>query len=276
MKAPDWSAIRSGACDTCQGAGVYYDPVIVAGQHGEIKLCHCVDCQCNGEKPYQCWTAEAGYSWCSCRPFRLRLKETERYLKESEIPKMYQWKFFGDFHDCDPEGQPVPYARHALKAVRELLDGSAKQPGLLLSGTVGSGKTHLACIALQEMIVRQCKAARFLSISRTYFARLRDTFSEESESYGQTWQVLDQLCNMPFLLIDDFGTQRGTEWENEMIYELIDARYTEERPTIVTTNISVEDFKRRDNDRVCSRILHMCRPIAMTGSDYRKADTVAA
>ena len=92
---------------------------------------------------------------------------------------------------------------------------------------------------------------------------------------------------MPFLVIDDFGVQRNTEWEMEMLYNLIDSRYTREKPTFITSNISIEEFKlgtsvksddkSRDDDktvnvsrdRICSRIKELCKIISFDLPDYR-------
>jgi DNA replication protein DnaC len=70
-------------------------------------------------------------------------------------------------------------------------------------------------------------------------------------------------------VLDDFGVQRGTEWETEMLYDLIDARYGEGNFTIVTTNQSRSELE-DSGGRVFSRLVEMCFLVDMQGQDYRK------
>ena len=142
--------------------------------------------------------------------------------------------------------------------------------GYLLHGPPGTGKTLLGCIILNELVLRWCRPGRFLNLSRKYFERLKDTYSESSTSYGQTWSIMEELCNMPFLLLDDFGISRGTEWEMEMLYNLVDARYGDERFTVVTTNKPIQDIKDLSQGRIFSRLVEMCHLVEMDGIDFRQ------
>ena len=73
---------------------------------------------------------------------------------------------------------------------------------------------------------------------------------------------------MPYLVLDDFGIQRGTEW-NRMLYDLVDARYGDQRFTVVTTNQPLDELKALAKGRIYSRLVEMCQPIPMDGPDYR-------
>ena len=74
---------------------------------------------------------------------------------------------------------------------------------------------------------------------------------------------------MPYLIIDDFGVQRGTDWEMEMLYDLVDARYADERLTVVTTNKPVSEIQQLSDGRIYSRLVEMCYMVDMDGDDYR-------
>ena len=140
--------------------------------------------------------------------------------------------------------------------------------GYLLHGPPGTGKSLLACILLNEILLRRARSGRFINLSR-YFQELRATYSQENERYGQASQIMKELNNVPFLVIDDFGVERGTDWEKEMLYDLIDARYGEERFTIVTTNQSLKEMEDFSGGRILSRLVEMCFVVAMEGQDYR-------
>ena len=259
-------------CGRCGGAGIYYDSQIEAGRYGSLILCSCLDevCRCGGRTPYQYWDENFRSQWCPCRPVRKKVGEISRLFKQAEIPERFRWKFQEDFKTVAPDGAPVQFAQNVQSYVSTLVD-SEEEPrrGFLLYGPPGTGKTMLVCIMLNELILHRYKPGRFLNLSRTYFQKLRDTFSETSHEYGQTWKILDELCKLPYLMLDDFGVQRDTPWEQEMLYDLVDSRYGEERFTIVTTNQGLDQIQQLNNGRIYSRLVEMCHFVEMEGVDYR-------
>lgn len=261
------------ACGRCEGVGIFYDPHVEVGRYGQLRLCSCIEefCRCGGRSPFQYWDDDSRRHWCPCRLFRRRLTETRRLFKQAEIPERYKWKFQGDFHRVAEDGTLISLADKVAVEVGNLLEGG-REPhrGFLLFGPPGTGKTLLGCIMLNELVLRWGKPGRFLNLSRKYFQKLKDTYSESSDNYGQTWQIMEELANMPFLMLDDFGIQRGTEWETEMLYNLVDARYGDERFTIVTTNKPLEEIKEISQGRVYSRLVEMCRQVEMDGVDFRQ------
>lgn len=261
------------ACGRCGGVGIFYDPHVEAGRYGQLRLCACIEeqCRCRKVPPYQYWDENSRRHWCSCQPFRRRLAETNRLFKQAEIPEKYKWKFQDDFHRVAEDGTLIPLADKVLVELASLVE-SRGQPrrGYLFHGPPGTGKTLLGCIMLNELILRWCKPGRFLNLSRKYFEKLKDTYSASSDNYGQTWPIMEELCNMPFLLLDDFGISRGTEWEMEMLYNLVDARYGDERFTVVTTNKPIQDIKEISQGRIFSRLVEMCQLVEMDGIDFRR------
>ena len=260
-------------CRRCGGVGLFYDSHVEVGRYGRLRICSCVEelCRCDKRPPYQYWDQESRRRWCACRPYRSRLTETNRLFRQAEIPERYKWKFLDDFHRVAEDGTPIPLADRVLAEVSRLVEsGEEPRRGFLLHGRPGTGKTLLGCIMLNELMLRWCKPGRFLNLSRKYFERLRDTYSEDSEHYGRTWQIMEELYRIPFLMLDDFGIQRGTDWEMDMLYNLVDARYGEERFTIVTTNKPLGEIEELAQGRIYSRLREMCRPVEMEGIDYRQ------
>ena len=77
-------------------------------------------------------------------------------------------------------------------------------------------------------------------------------------------------CNE--LTIDDLGKERGTEWVCEQIYAILNARYLAEKPTIITTENSIEDLKNNYSENgkaILSRLKENFISVAMIGQDYR-------
>jgi DNA replication protein DnaC len=105
----------------------------------------------------------------------------------------------------------------------------------------GLGKTHLGVAILQEIAhpdisVEICAVPKFL-------AQIRARFSPGS--HGDPNEILKRCQNADVLLIDDLGAERETEWAIETLYLLIDHRWNDEKPTIVTSNLSATDFLAR-------------------------------
>ena len=87
----------------------------------------------------------------------------------------------------------------------------------------------LASILLNELMFHRRRPTRFVNLPRQLYPRLRDTYSEDSKRYGQSLAIVEVLEHVPYLVLDDLGVERGTEWEEEVLYGLIDARYAEEQ-----------------------------------------------
>jgi len=260
-------------CPTCHNRGIIYKPQIVAGRHGSLELCRCIQgqCRCRGRAPFFYWDDNSHSRECPCRSYRIRLRFIQQAFRTAEIPDKFRFQFRQDFLDRAPDGTPIARARKVRSYIEQL--ANSKEPphrGLFLHGPPGTGKTLLGCILLNELMLHRGRPGRFVSLTRGYFQRLRDTFSEDSEQHGQAYQILEELVQVPYVVLDDLGIQRGTEWEEEVLYDLVDGRYSEERFTIVTTNQPLEEIQRISRGRIYSRLVEMCHLIEMEGPDWRK------
>ena len=261
-------------CRRCEDRGFYYDKKIFAHQVGELRLCTCIEetCKCAGTPPYQYFDEEGDFHWCPCRKHRLDMRKTERLLAQANVPKKYQWRFLDDFREKGPDNRVIKDAKRLKGYISSLLDCyKSGQPGrgYVFWGNPGNGKTMLACIALNELMLWNGKQGQYIDLSFQYFQRLRSTYSEESEIYGRASQIIEELTSVSFLVIDDFGVQRNTEWEKEMLYNLIDSRYSEEKVTFITTNKNISDIRELLDGRIYSRLVEMCHVVHVTAPDYR-------
>jgi DNA replication protein DnaC len=71
-------------------------------------------------------------------------------------------------------------------------------------------------------------------------------------------------------VLDDLGAHKGTEWTAEQTFRLINHRYEQHLATVVTSNLSAPELRARVGDRVTSRLVEMCRHVALKGSDRRR------
>ena len=141
-----------------------------------------------------------------------------------------------------------------------------KSQGLLLYGTVGSGKTYgAACIANYLLDLG-------VPVIMTSFVKIVDSMRGWSNP-DET--MVDRLNRAKLLIIDDLGAERDTEFALERVYDIIDSRYRSRLPLILTTNLNVTDML-NENDirysRIYDRIFEMCVPIPFSGIEWRKEE----
>lgn len=136
--------------------------------------------------------------------------------------------------------------------------------GLLLYGSVGTGKTFIsACIA--NALIDQGYPCLV-----TNFARLVNTIQG---LYEGKQDYIDGLDRFSLLVIDDLASERDTEYMGEIVQNIIDARYRAGLPLIITTNLTSEELKHpaeMRKQRIYSRLFEMCIPIEVKGKDRRK------
>ena len=185
-------------------------------------------------------------TWCPCYSVRMQIIQIDKYIRKSGIPAPFRFKFLQDFKEQYDNGQPNREAMLLKSYFSTLVDNiygnRASIKGFYLWGAPGRGKTYFAYVLLNELIFRFVKPGKFISLSKS-FQELRHTFDESSDTHGQAMPMIEVLSNVPYLVIDDFGVQRNTEWEMEILYNLIDARYANRRLTFVTTNQKADELK---------------------------------
>ncbi len=256
-------------CKSCGGAGILYDRDISSDTHGELLLCDCITkaCSCGGVAPFQVFAQDGGHDWCACRGARTKLSAAKKAFRDAQIPKRYKWKFIEDFERVSPAADRL---LGMISAIRDLHADGKMTKGFYLWGPAGGGKTLLACIALQELMLKYGLGGKFVDLSRQFFQRIKNSFDSTGDTVESAGDIMDELIHIPFLVIDDFGVQRNTEWESEMLYNLIDSRYAEERLTIVTSNFHLSKYKEVAFGRIHSRLQEMCTIINVDLPDYRE------
>lgn len=187
--------------------------------------------------------------------------------------------------------QPCPHTKAALLLARCYVEefGPANKlltdnrpAGMLMSGTVGTGKTHLA-VGIAKAIARRGFRPLFVDV-RELLERLRHTYDKEASE--TQYQVMAPIFAADLVVIDELGAQRPTDWSFETVELLIGGLYNRMVPTVITTNLQnlaagaaegngysraarPETLGDRIGARMWSRLQQMCRQIEMNGPDWR-------
>jgi DNA replication protein DnaC len=155
--------------------------------------------------------------------------------------------------------------------------------GLLLTGSVGVGKTHLAVGIIQALIWE--KGVRAL------FCDYRELLKRIQESYNPAvatteLQILAPVFEAEVLILDELGAQKPTDWVWDTVALVLNTRYNDKRTTLITTNypnapaamarnadksIREETLGDRIGERMRSRLAEMCVEVEMRGNDLRQS-----
>ena len=200
---------------------------------------------------------------CKCKKEALIAKEKEEINKDSLIDEKFRNSKFENWDFT--KGNDKMY-KIADKYTKKFENMKKESVGLLLYGSPGNGKTYtVACIAnflIEKMLPVICVNADSL------LNRIKDTYKKWGKEVEE--DVLRGLDNADLLIIDDLGTEQDTEWTRTKIYNILDSRYRNGLPLIITTNLSLMELKNRYEKRTYYRILEMCTPILNDGKNIRE------
>ena len=207
---------------------------------------------------------------CACVRAQMEKEKQERKEREhqQEVEKntaicfpesaMREWNFASD------DGSN-PHMRYAKQYVEHWDEVKKKGMGMLLWGDVGTGKSFAAaCIA--NALLEQAIPVLMTNFSKI-LNQMGAMYSEER------YQYIASFNHYSLLIIDDLGIERSTEYAKEQVYAVIDERYKANLPLIITTNLTISEIRNPDNvadARIYSRVLEMCTPVQVGGSDRRR------
>src|ERR1700691_1425298 len=221
---------------------------------------------------------------CSCR---LQL-QAARLLKRAGIPKRYEHCTLDTFEPGYGEADqslPAAYMR-----ARQFVTGypvTAEGRGLLLTGPVGVGKTHLAVGIVQALVVEKGVRALFCDY-RELLKRIQESYNPQVLS--TELQILTPVFEAEVLILDELGAQKPTDWVWDTVALILNTRYNDKRTTLITTNypnapaalaqqrtagpnnaMREETLGDRIGERMRSRLAEMCVEVKMRGNDLRQS-----
>lgn len=223
---------------TCERHGSYpYRSMLVAGRKIEMGCPACTaEARARDQERERRMRAEAD---------RARV---EGLIQRSGIPPRFRAKRFEDFQAAD-EGQQRAL-RVAQAYAAEWPEMRRRGTCLIFSGNPGTGKTHLAC-AIANAVLARGHAAVFTTVSDALRAirRAYDKDAGISES-----EALDAFARPELLILDEIGTDYGTDHSKTLLFDLINRRYEHVRPTIILTNLDAAALREYCGERIVDRL----------------------
>lgn len=139
--------------------------------------------------------------------------------------------------------------------------------GLLLTGCVGCGKTHIA-VAILQAVIRKGHTGLYYNMP-DLLSDIRSTYGSSSELSES--DLLEEVNEPDLLLLDDLGAETAKDWVNDRLYLLINRRYEMSKPILVTTNLDLEELTQKLGARTVSRLCEMCHRFAeFPKEDFRR------
>jgi DNA replication protein DnaC len=141
---------------------------------------------------------------------------------------------------------------------------SEKSPNLLFSGDTGLGKTFLsACIA--RTVADNGYSVMYESAGHLFTNLERAKFNNDDAARRESDKYL--ACDL--LIVDDLGTEMPGQFTTAALYSMINDRILAGKPTIISTNLTIEEFEKRYNRQIASRLRGSYTRVPFLGDDIR-------
>jgi DNA replication protein len=212
---------------------------------------------------------------CACRNAEIKAEDEARRAEKREHSRQHrrEWSEVPDmFISATLKGyRQMSGAEEAFQLVKNYLlhrkENFAAGRGIILMGAVGCGKTHLGCTILNCALEDGYRAA-YWNVPQQLEMMMYGRADEEEQV-----RILDKALLADVLLLDDLGAEKASDWTRKELVIILDERYRENRPTIITSNLMLTDDELRQtcSDRAYSRLCSdHYQAVALTAADYRR------
>lgn len=217
--------------------------------------------------------ADTGYiaqKQCGCMRELLHKLAFEKLSDTCGVKDCRFDNFSLEFYSTTPSGAYQVVPRRAMERVFSVCCAYAREfspssDSLLLCGGTGLGKTHLSLAIASE--VTQAGFGVIYTTSQRLLDKLQLQQFAKNSADSTDYQSAALSCDL--LIIDDLGAEFSTSFTVAALYNIINSRMIERRPTIISTNFDETVLRERYGDRILSRLLCGYRPLQFYGEDIR-------
>jgi len=191
-----------------------------------------------------------GMKRCSCFERKIKLARARKLVEQSSLRGSLLKKSFENYHP-------------KTKQQKEALEKVKKGGSFFLIGNWGVGKSHLLAASVNEALENGV-SAMFFSVPWLLQKIREDLFSNRPIG------VMDIVCDVEYLALDDLGKEKATETVQEKLFMILDRREIDGLRTSVTSNFDPDTLRSEKVDgAIVSRLLGMCDVVVIEGPDYR-------
>lgn len=173
----------------------------------------------------------------------------EKLLKDMGVPKKFKYSTL-DNYNTDTEGKKkaLQLCRHYVS----LFDAKMFCDPIFLVGSHGTGKTHLSIGIMKRLVSTEKVENAYYTTTMRMIRDIRSSYHPKSDRQEQ--DIIDWYVNKDLLILDEIGVQNGTDNEKILIYEVLNGRYEELRPTVLISNYNIAGIKEYLSERVFDRL----------------------
>lgn len=172
----------------------------------------------------------------------------QRKLGEAGIPERFKNRTLDCYAaSCEGQRKALAFATDYAESFNEILKIGR---GAIFCGKPGTGKTHLSVgIALE--VIERGHSALFTTVQRI-MRRMKETFRKDADESER--DVIYMLIYPDLLIIDEIGVQHGSEFEKNLMFDILNERYEKRRPTLLLSNLTAPEVKAFLGDRIYDRL----------------------
>ena len=193
-----------------------------------------------------------------------KIKSVQERIEASGIGKRY---FNASFDNYQTSNEQQEAAVRKLKSFAERFDKALDLGyGFMLLGSHGTGKNHLASAVIRHVITNG-HSAKLTTVTKM-IRDIRESWRKESGLLES--KVIQKFVDYDLLVIDEVGVQYGTDSERISVSEVINDRYSNEKPTILISNLDEQGVTETLGLRIVERMRHNGSIIPFEWESYRK------
>lgn len=197
-----------------------------------------------------------------------RQNQLQERIATANIPLRFRACGFHNFNvddDSPHRAQQIAALKICRSFARNWSDSRARGTAIVMTGSTGTGKTHLACAVGNSVMADHQATVAFGTVTE-HTRAVKSAFQKDSEVSEQA--ALRALIEPDLLIIDEVG-MRSTEYDQQVLFDVINSRYAQMRPLVLMTNLTLEELKVLLGDRLADRLQEIGVFINFAWPSYR-------